>query len=435
MLDGTTVPNLDSGGAYPGTITWGANSGLTITYGDTVGVPVVETKDASDITATQANLQGELTFMGGESTINVMFQYGESVSYGYTTALQPMTAVGVFNATVTGLRRGKTYHYRAVANFGDFAVFGEDATFTTLTATGASTELDISRGAVFSSYMVSGNGDMLITVETTCTYPPYYPSQNPKDYFSIQLLSVDGNTVLASVPLSNWGDKPTGIYLKPAIAATLAKQGAYQLRLMGQNVPTYPNATYTLEPEDWKGSDLTELDDWCRGTAEYMAIFDDVPRTQYLKLLTDRREVISDFAGGYFTTGIPGIAQIRPYLFETHITQAALDGGTPNNLWDDPNAWEANLGSNLAADLVIFGAPFGATGKQFASVLIFVAMIGVMMVVVGGLNGTGALGAFFIAIPLLWLGTYFKINGVQVLFAILLCCLVALGINVFLSRL
>ena len=183
------------------------------------------------------------------------------------------------------------------------------------------------------------------------------------------------------------------------------------------------------------GTNLENLDNWCRGTAIHMAAADGVSESTYLTVLTDRRQVISDYAGGYFTTGIPGISAVRPYLFETHVTRAELDGGTANNLWDDPNAWEANLGSSLAADLVIFGAPFGATGKQFASVLIFVAIIGVMMMVVGGLNGTGALGAFFIAIPLLWLGTYFKINGVQVLFAILLCCLVALGINVFLSRL
>ena len=404
---------------------------LVVTYD--APSPVVVTRIATNVNPTTATLQGELLSLEGADYAVCYFEYGTTTSYGTYSPYNMYTTIGTFSDDISNLIIGATYHYRAIALVNGETYLGSDATFNTMPAFGSTTDLKIITAKIFETYTTAG--DALVLVEAVCNYTDLFPDELPGNYFQIQLLSTDGNTIIGASGLSAWGARPSSIYLKSAIASTLTAQGAYIVRLIGYNVSTNPSTSYTLTPDDWLGINPEELDNWCRGTAENMAALDGVSKDKYLTVLTDRREVISDYAGGYFTTGIPGISEVRPYLFETHVARATLDGGTADNQWDDPNAWSTNLGSNLAADLTVFGAPFGATGKQFTSVMVFVAMIGVMMMIVGGLNGTGALGAFFIAIPILWWGTYFKINGVQVLFMILLCCLVALGINVFLSKL
>jgi hypothetical protein len=396
-------------------------------------VPIVVTHDASDVLVNGANLQGEVTFMGGESSLNVLFEYGTTTGYGYTTALKSMAAIGLYNVTATGLRRNTTYHYRAIASWGEFAVSGDDKTFTTLSMEGATTELTILSAGVFADYYTSG--DVMVAVEGFVTYPPYYPSSSVGEYFHVQLIGLDNSTVIASVPLSNWGDRPTAIYMKPTLAGNLTTQAAYQIKIIGVNVTGYPNTTYTLTAGDWKGSDKTKLDEWCRGVAISMAAADNVSAPTYLQVLTDRREVISDAAGGYFTMGIPGISQVRPYLFATHIIQPTVVTASGSSIYTNATAWETFVGAQAAADITAFGLPFGLSGRNAAAGMIFLIIIGVMLIIVKGTGGFGALGAFFIAIPVLWLGTYWQINEVQLLGVIVILCAAAFLASYIIPRL
>ena len=64
----------------------------------------------------------------------VYFQYGLTTSYGSSTTPQDIgsgTSPVPFNATITGLLPGTTYHYRLVSTNSNGTVYGPDMTFTT----------------------------------------------------------------------------------------------------------------------------------------------------------------------------------------------------------------------------------------------------------------------------------------------------------------
>jgi hypothetical protein len=100
--------------------------------------PAVATNIASNITDTTATLNGNLSDSGSATRVNVNFQYGTSTSYGTLTPIQTLTAGGAFQANITGLTPGTTYHFQVNAG-GLTTVYGNDLTFTTLPATTTTT--------------------------------------------------------------------------------------------------------------------------------------------------------------------------------------------------------------------------------------------------------------------------------------------------------
>jgi outer membrane protein assembly factor BamB len=98
--------------------------------------PAVITNPATSIASFSATLNGSLNPRG--SSTNVYFQFGLTTSYGHTTAMQTQTGNGPrpISASISGLGASTTYHFRIVGHNGGGSVFGNDRTFTTLTATG-----------------------------------------------------------------------------------------------------------------------------------------------------------------------------------------------------------------------------------------------------------------------------------------------------------
>jgi len=102
--------------------------------------PEVATNAATDVTSDSATLNGNLTGLGNASSVNVSFQYATDAfyigngTYDNSTAPQPMSAAGPFTASVSGLSGNTTYHFNAVASFGNTTVSGNDTTFTTDTS-------------------------------------------------------------------------------------------------------------------------------------------------------------------------------------------------------------------------------------------------------------------------------------------------------------
>lgn len=100
--------------------------------------PTVSTLPASEVTATSAVLQGEVTPNGFETA--VLIEWGLDTQYGSRT---PIRQVGAGSAPVSvrqllnGLTPGTAYHYRLVATNSGNKVFGEDQQFTTLAQVGA----------------------------------------------------------------------------------------------------------------------------------------------------------------------------------------------------------------------------------------------------------------------------------------------------------
>jgi hypothetical protein len=113
-----------------------ATSGSTTVYGGdmsfttTASALSVATNVATSVTASGATLNGNLTDLGANTSVQVYFQYGTTAAYGSTTTTQAKTSTGAFTATLSSLLSGTEYHFRAVA-VGSTTVYGSDKTFTT----------------------------------------------------------------------------------------------------------------------------------------------------------------------------------------------------------------------------------------------------------------------------------------------------------------
>ncbi len=109
-------------------------------YGDVVSFstipvsPSVTTNPAGSVTSNSAILNGNLSSLGGTSTVNVSFQWGtkQGGPYPNFTTPQARTSAGAFQASLSSLGPNTTYYYRAVANGGANGTnYGAEVSFTT----------------------------------------------------------------------------------------------------------------------------------------------------------------------------------------------------------------------------------------------------------------------------------------------------------------
>ena len=111
--------------------TSGANTKLVSGTGiPSTSSPQVTTNDASNITSTSAQLNGNLDSTGNLSC-QVWFEYGKTISYGDSTPKESKSSVGFFNDTVYSLDPNTIYHFRACASNTEGTVYGADKTFNT----------------------------------------------------------------------------------------------------------------------------------------------------------------------------------------------------------------------------------------------------------------------------------------------------------------
>ena len=94
--------------------------------------PAATTNAATNLAQTTATLNATVNPNGGATT--VQFQYGRTSSYGSTTSIQNIgsgtNAVAV-SASITGLTRGRTYHFRVSSTNSVGTTLGADQTFVT----------------------------------------------------------------------------------------------------------------------------------------------------------------------------------------------------------------------------------------------------------------------------------------------------------------
>jgi uncharacterized repeat protein (TIGR01451 family) len=97
----------------------------------------VQTNSATNISNSQATLNGYLSGYNNYNTVYVWFQWGTSTSYGYETSRQTMSYTGSFNQNVANINNYATYHFRAVAQSSNGNIFyGQNMTFTAENQTG-----------------------------------------------------------------------------------------------------------------------------------------------------------------------------------------------------------------------------------------------------------------------------------------------------------
>jgi hypothetical protein len=93
--------------------------------------PVVETKEATNITETSADINGYLSWDGNESC-DVWFEWGHTESLGNeTTKIIDIRYETSFKKTIQSLTPGQIYYYRTVAENSNGIRYGENKTFLT----------------------------------------------------------------------------------------------------------------------------------------------------------------------------------------------------------------------------------------------------------------------------------------------------------------
>ncbi len=123
--------------------------------------PVAVTSPATSVAPTSATLNGSVDPNGRATTW--YFEFGTSTSYGSKTAERSAGAgssTANVSGSVTGLARGRLYHYRLVATSDAGTSRGADRTFTTLSvptvATGSASSIGLTSGRLNGTVIPNG---------------------------------------------------------------------------------------------------------------------------------------------------------------------------------------------------------------------------------------------------------------------------------------
>lgn len=254
--------------------------------------------------------------------------------------------------------------------------------------------LAIPQARVFKDYHTTG--DWLVVCEYTDKYAPYYPYQNVQETFALQLL--DGSSVVASVPVANWGLRPGAIYLNKTIAENLEWGQPYVLRI--SYISGVVNATYTLQVADWRGNAYTMLDAWCLALADKMGVDDGKDYT----VTTSQGKLLNAEGGILFAAGIPYLPEERPGIFQ-YVTQSLeYSEATYNNSYINtlPD-FDAAVGPDVAAINAQFATWTGMSSTSMAGFGFFLLFIFCVVLLKGQYTA-----GLVLAIPILLLAANIK---------------------------
>jgi hypothetical protein len=122
----TTSIDYDEENAFAATWPTDAGGSFNTAYYDgmqiimvdgSVWTPIVATNSATNIVSDGARLNGNLTSLDGEASVNAWFEWGVAGSgFPNSTSVQELTATGAFYADISSLTDEVTYQFRAVIN-------------------------------------------------------------------------------------------------------------------------------------------------------------------------------------------------------------------------------------------------------------------------------------------------------------------------------
>ncbi len=131
---------------------------------------VVNTGQASDISASSAGFNGFITSLGSGGSANVWFEYGSDPTFGNSTPQQTLTAPGNFRFTVTRLAPGITYHFRAAAYANGFTTYGQSSSFQTISGSPISISTGAASGLSTSTAILNAYVNSLGSVRSASVY-------------------------------------------------------------------------------------------------------------------------------------------------------------------------------------------------------------------------------------------------------------------------
>jgi hypothetical protein len=234
--------------------------------------------------------------------------------------------------------------------------------------------LEIQDVKVFQSYKATG--DWLIAVRYVNTFAPYYDTYDIKKYFALQLIDSTG-AVKASQPCQEWGNRVGSIYLSSVTVTPLTYGGVYKVRIQGLFAGT-PYTEYSLVGTDWVGEDLTNLDSWAITSAGIMNTHDTLLNSAtkaYVANIATRGAVLTATGGDLLSIGIPGLATVRPLIFQIYTASTAYTPQTGTGTM--ANTVRTGTAAAVGPDAVVAFGRMGADvmgGLPYNQVIAIVAV-------------------------------------------------------------
>ncbi|MFA5152916.1 MAG: hypothetical protein WC554_10175 [Clostridia bacterium] len=236
-------------------------------------------------------------------------------------------------------------------------------------------------------YNVMETGDMFFTAEARVIYAVEPTDYTASEAFLFELVDTDGSTTLSSVPITDYGDRPIGIYLTAAqvTALGLVVGDGYYLRVTGNPLITFAPATVTpaltvLVNTDYEDVELSVGDELPTDNplrnlliAMATAMEDyDAPALPYI-VVVDGYKYITPTGAALFTVAFPGLNYACPVLFQTSIEPMSGDAPESTGAYAESltifNKWGSSVhnGVTSLADFLGVGVPL--TGSLIMSVL------------------------------------------------------------------
>jgi hypothetical protein len=289
--------------------------------------------------------------------------------------------------------------------------------------------LQVLNAKVFTSYITAG--DWLVVAETENTYPPYYnDNADPSVYFYLQLVDVVTGKTEAAVPCRAWARQPLGIYISKDVADTLSWSGNYTARMYYSEAGDYQE--YPLASSDWRGTDMTYLDQWMRVTAASMQdyygvtlITSDLSKSLY--------SILNSEGGVLFARGIPAITEVRPDMF-SEVGGAA----TPHTekgftkAYEGTRDWQNSFGGGMTNTIYAIAEAIGVDTTDTDKINTFVGFLWiiayVVLLILVGADRIDGWASIALAIPFVLVGAYGGAVDMSYLFGVILF---AVAIRIF----
>jgi hypothetical protein len=166
-----------------------------------------------------------------------------------------------------------------------------------------------------------------------------------------------------------------------------------------------PVVSYTLTASDWVGSDLTYLDSWVISSASVIQTYYSTSNLVLTTYVATRGEVLNSIGGTLFDTGIAGLSQSRPTLFETVTNpNIPVTKTYPQTTRTNLAAWQVAWGADGTVMLTQIGNLIGLGGDQISTGIFL--LFAFALVMVGIPKGNGII-AGVLMLPIIMGSVYF----------------------------
>ncbi|MDD2904515.1 MAG: proton-conducting transporter membrane subunit [Syntrophales bacterium] len=216
---------------------------------------------------------------------------------------------------------------------------------------------------VFDNFII--DGDSLVVLEYKCYYTSI-PSQNPIDYYYVQLL--EGTSVVGQTRMPNWGHAVASLYFQSGLDPVVSRS----ILFAGDSgkFSTPPEQSYTIQSSDYAGGNPETLKIWVRWEAIGMSGYYGTDLVVYIEGVI----CLNELGQAIFGVGIPGLEERHPDLFQVAGQPLEPDEDQTYTAYEP----ETSLGSYISSRLEMAGGVFGLSGNMFGGFLLVVVMAACM---------------------------------------------------------